>query len=175
MEGMSSVPTAMAQDFMRDLINYEPLIGRLALDLQRVEAVVKPDGSVEFKSYGKPRMKIEGVRDIISRIRSVLNQNTQYSYISEDDFRIMMRINTNTMAVRIWAKMKDWEIESTDYFVICDMVNDMMEMAVRKAIGKNFQEFTSSSRTSNETIIMENQNKSGLLSGIFGPSQKKVM
>jgi hypothetical protein len=175
MEGMNSVPTAMAQDFMRDLINKEPLIARLALDLQRMEAVSGADGKVEFKSFGKPRMKIEGVRDIISRIRAVVNSNTEFSYMTEDDFRIIMRLNASTIAIRIWNKMKDWEIESTDYFVICDMINDLMEMALRKAIGKNFQEFTSSSRTSQETIIMENQNKSGLLSGIFGPSQKKVM
>jgi hypothetical protein len=175
MESMNSVPTAMAQDFMRDLINYEPLIARLALDLQRMEAVVKPDGTIDFKQHGKPRMSVEGVRDLIARIRAVLNPNTAYGYQEQEQYQINMRMDMDTLAVHLFVNRKKWGIESTDYFVICDMLDNILSSANSKAVGKNFQEFTSSSRTSQETIIMENQNKSGLLSGIFGPSQKKVM
>lgn len=170
-----AMPTAMAQDFMREITNHEPLIARLALDLQRKEAVVDENGSVTFVSHGTPRMTEEGVRDIITLIRSLLNTNTQFSFTEKDDFRTTMLTSANTLSIRIWAKMKDWGIESSDYPVICDMVINMMDLAMRKAIGGNFQGFSSSSRSTAETIITESQQRQGIFSGIFGPSQKKGM
>lgn len=172
-QASTTVPTAMAQDFMREITNYEPLLLKLSLDLQRKEVTFDKDGNMKVVQHGEPRVKEEGVRDIVSRVRSVLNTNTAYSYTTEDDFRNTMKANACSLVIRIWAKRRDWGIEASDYSVICRTVMDMMDMAMRKAIGKNFQDFTSSSKTSQETIIMESQQKSGFLGGIFGPSQKK--
>jgi hypothetical protein len=167
------MPAAMAQDFMKEITNYEPMIARLALDLQRKDISFDKEGNAHINSYGKPRLSEEGVRDIISRVRSVANSNTIFSYMTEEDFRTVMKQNARSICVRIYFKMKDWGIEATDYPVICDIVIDVMEMALRKAIGKNMQELVGATKSSQETIITESQQKSGIFEKMFGPSQRK--
>lgn len=179
---VAPISVAHAQDLMREITNFRSLLNQLELDLRRVrmvekEYINKETGERELRyeeiKFGKQRITDEGIHDIITELRSYLNPNSFYSYTNEEDFKRMAQQGADSFAIRLWAKRKDWEVEPTDYGVICAMVRDIRELALRKAIKGNFADFTSSSSSRQENIIVESSQKTGgLLGGIFGSSQK---
>ena len=178
---VAPISVAHAQDLMREITNFKKLLYQLELDLRRVriiekETIDEKTGEVRLEyieqKYGNPRMSDEGIQDVITELRKYLNPNTFYSYTNEDDFKRAMKQSNDAMVIRLWAKMKDWNIEPSDYSVICGIIKDMSDLAMRKAIKGNFADFTASSSSRQENIIVESSQKTGLLGGIFGSSQK---
>jgi len=178
---VSPISVAHAQDLMREITNFRALLYQLEQDLKRVrvtekEVINKETGERELKyveeKYGKPRLSEEGIQDIISILRTHLNPNTFYSYTKEDAFNKAMWNTMDSIVIRLWDKRKAWNIEDSDYPVLCAMIRDMLESANRHAILGNFADFTGSSSSRQENIIMESSQKSGVLGGIFGSSQK---
>lgn len=173
-----NMPVASNPDFMRIIIEMEPLIEQLELDLKRKKIIeYKYDEKAGkpvpvYYSYGKPRISDEGLQDIIAEVRSFLNSNTPYSYTTESGFNKIMKVSCKAFAIRLWVKMRDWGVEPSDYLVICDKVRVLKELALRKTIGANFADFSASSRQSTETLIREEQQKGGILGGIFGQAKK---
>jgi hypothetical protein len=174
-----NMPVASNPDFMRLIVEMEDVIRGLELDLKRKRIEYKFDETTGTNvpvivSYGKPRISDEGLQDILAEVRSFLNPNTPYSYTSTggEDFNGIMKVSCKAFAIRLWVKMKDWGVEPSDYLVICDKVRVLKELALRKTIGANFANFSASSRQSSETHIYEEQQKGGILGGIFGQPKK---
>lgn len=173
MNQTAPMPVGMAQDFMKDINNFDALIARFEMDLKRQDVVGydKETGEPVIKG-GTQRMTNEGIKDVVGSIRAILNPNTSYSYLTEDQFNREMRQIAITTDVRLWTKLVDWKIEPTDYRPLCTLIHTMKALALRKAIGKNFQDFTSSTKSTVEQRIIEE--KPGGFMGIpWGGSQKK--
>jgi hypothetical protein len=160
---------AMAQDFMKDLNDFRRMVQQLELYLRRQKITGQDEnGNLVITQMGAPRMSEEGIMDVLSEIESFLNTNTSYTYTEQNDFNNIMLESSDSFVIRLGLKMKDWRIEPSDFSVLCGVVRNIKEFALRKSIGRNFQMFTSSSRNTTENIILEKSEKTGLLGGIFG-------
>ena len=168
-ETIVSPSVAASQEFMRSIVDMDGLIYQLELDLKRKRmAGTDEKGQPLYEFYGPPRISDEGLQDVIAEIRSVLNPNTPFSYTQQADFNNFMLESCKVFAVRLWKKRKEWGIEPSDYLVICSMVRGIKEMCLRKTIGNNFKDFAASSRSTQEIISKEEQQKSGWSLPFFG-------
>lgn len=169
----ATMPPAMAQDFMKDINNFDSVLARFEMDLRRQEITGYDDkGYPVIKSRGPPRLSEEGIRDLVGEMRVFLSPNTSYSYLTEDQFNREMKQIAITSDVKLFRNMVAWGISEADYRPLCTIINTFKSLAMRKAIGKNYQDFTSSTKSTVENRIIE-QRDGGFLGMPWGKSQEK--
>jgi len=160
---------AHAQDFMKDLNDFRRMLQQLELYLRRQKITGQDEnGNLIITQMGRLRMSEEGLMDVLSEIDSFLNTNTMFTYTNDSEFKNIMLESMDSFVIRLGLKMKDWNIEPSDFPVLCSMVRSIKEFALRKSIGRNYQMFVSSTHNTSENIILEKSEKTGLLGGIFG-------
>jgi hypothetical protein len=173
MNQTAAMPVGMAQDFMKDINNFDAVLARFEMDLRRQEVVGYDDkGAPVIKNRGEPRLSEEGIRDLVGEMRVFLSPNTSYSYLTEDQFNREMKQIAITTDIKLFRNMILWGISEADYRPLCTIINTFKSLAMRKAIGKNYQDFTSSTKSTVENRIIE-EKPGGLLGMPWGNSQKK--
>lgn len=84
----------------------------------------------------KPFLNDEGVSTIITRVRSVVNQNTTMSNLDETTIKKMIISLGDELAIILFLNYQKWEVDKANLTTIVSMIQNMAFCALMRAWGE---------------------------------------
>jgi hypothetical protein len=123
----------------------------------------------EQKKGGKRLMTEEGIRTVMSVVRSKVNKNTFLSNLTDDDIAIIMKDLCLSITTLLYEKYEEFEIDTVFLELIHDKIVHFTFFALKRALNQGERLFLGRSQQTRETIIRdERAEKGGFLGGLFG-------
>jgi len=133
----------------------------------RGEEYKQSDTGGEWKVSGKAKMNEEGIRFVISTLRSVVcTPNTYYSIIDENRLNEMCFHFATDVASNLGLNMKRYGLSFNDYAIINEKFQWIMELALRRSLnGKGLDMIMTTEHTVRS--LGQQEHKKGILDRLF--------